>query len=121
MLSEKDIPALLIEFRDLFPEFKALTDTKVNLFLGEALQIHSVRKSVALYVAGHFAQVDGQGASGSPLRGTKSETVGPMSVSYLTQTMDGDPRSALETTPYGQKALLLESRTPSYRFAAFVT
>ena len=105
------------EFRAQFPTaFLAAThpDALITSRIGEARQIHGVRKLATLYLTAHLLAVDGE-ATGDPDGGAgvvSSETIGPRKVSYLTQA-DGMPnRAFFATTSYGRRYLALVASSP---------
>jgi len=110
------------EFREQFPDIDAaaLSDSDLDRLIAEAVQIHSVRKLATLYVVAHLHELDRQAAAGAVTKGeVKSEGVGPIRVSYITQAQDG-PESFFTSTRYGQRFLALERRTPSLVMTARV-
>lgn len=103
------------EFRAQFPDIgtEDLKDDDLDKLIAEAVQIHSVRKLATLYVVAHLYELDRQAAAGAVTKGeVKSEGVGPIRVSYVTQAEDGQ-ESFFTSTRYGQRFLALERRTPS--------
>ena len=86
------------EFRAQFPTaFLALThpDALITTRIGEASQIHGVRKLATIYLVAHLLAVDGE-ATGAPDGGAgvvSSETIGPRKVAYLTMAggRDAEP------------------------------
>lgn len=102
------------EFRAQFPDIDvaALSDDDLDRLISEAVQIHCVRKLATLYVVAHLYELDRQATAGAVTKGeVKSEGVGPIRVSYVTQAQDG-PESFFTSTRYGQRFLALERRTP---------
>ena len=102
------------EFRSQFPDIGSdvLTDDDLDRLIAEAAQIHNVRKLATLYVIAHLYELDRQASAGQVTKGeVKSEGVGPIRVSYVTQAQDG-PESFFTSTRYGQRFLALERRTP---------
>ena len=105
------------EFRAQFPTaFLVAThpDALITSRIGEARQIHGVRKLATLYLTAHLLAVDGE-ATGAPDGGAgvvKSEGIGPRKVAYLTQA-DGMPnRAFFATTSYGRRYLALVASSP---------
>ncbi|MDE2848220.1 MAG: DUF4054 domain-containing protein [Gemmatimonadota bacterium] len=103
------------EFREQFPsvDSAALSDDDLDRLIAEAVQIHSVRKLATLYLVAHLYELERQASGGTVTKGeVKSEGVGPIRVSYVTQAQDGQ-ESFFTSTRYGQRFLALERRTPS--------
>ena len=105
------------EFRAQFPDtFPAAThpDALIETRIGEARQIHAVRKLATIYLTAHLLAVDGE-ATGSPDGGSgvvAGEKIGPRQVSYLTQS-DGMPnRAFFGTTSYGRRYMALVASSP---------
>ena len=105
------------EFRAQFPDtFPAAThpDSLITTRIGEARQIHAVRKLATIYLAAHLLAVDAE-ATGEPDGGSgvvAGEKIGPRQVSYLTQA-DGKPgMSFFATTSYGRRYLALVASSP---------
>ena len=105
------------EFRAQFPTtFPVAThaDTLILTRIGEARQIHGVRKLATIYLTAHLLAVDGE-ATGEPDGGSGvvgSETIGPRKVAYQNQS-DGMPnRAFFATTSYGRRFMALVASSP---------
>ena len=105
------------EFRSQFPTtFLVAThsDALITSRIGEARQIHAVRKLATLYLTAHLLAVDGE-ATGAPDGGAgvvSSEGIGPRKVTYLTQADKAPNRAFFATTSYGRRYLALVASSP---------
>jgi len=102
--------ATLSNFRTLFPEFDdpVLSDSKVELYLEQASEIHSCSGTAQLYLAAHLAAMDlasdGQAPEDAVTVGegfAKTQKVGDLSLTLadLANPSDGE----YMRTKYGRK------------------
>jgi hypothetical protein len=114
---------VLTDFRIRFPEFVAVPDATINLYIADALEIFCLRTSCASYLAAHLYVLDqdsGAGGSGGSVDGGEgevlSESAGGVSSSFKGQADNGND-SFYTVTPYGRKYLACRNSTPGYIFS----
>ncbi len=100
-----------LEFRDRFPEFYSVSDRNVERAMETARNIHSASDEAQLHLIAHLLELSrsDDSAAGEVI----SESVGPKSVTYMSQA--GEPNEAYFTrTSYGQTFLVLEKRATPF-------
>ena len=105
-------------FRLWFPEFTQTEDSKVERFLGDALEIHGVNPRCTLYVAAHLAALDSLEGSEPDLGlgELQEEQEGPLRARMKVQARN-NREVFFTTTKYGRTFLEFEKRTPQYTFS----
>ncbi len=113
---------LLPLFRIRFPEFIAVEDPTVLMYLGDALSIFNCNDTATQYLAAHFLVLDidsGAGSTGGDVDGGSdnvvSESVGAISTTWKTSNTEKASDIEYETTPYGRRYMQFRNATPAYR------
>lgn len=113
----------LAGFRARFPEFDAVADDRVILFIDDALEIHAQCEKATLYLAAHLlASAPQEGVIASDDGGSgevSSMSNGGESISYKTQANTG-AETFFTTTSYGRTFLTMERRCAGRRFSVRV-
>ena len=118
----------LAAFRAAFPEITAqkASDAEVERHLALALEIHSHSESATLHCAAHLVAIseertgDGAGAADGGSGVVTSESLGPKTVTYLTNAGASARKAFFATSPYGRMFLTLEGRSARPAIAAMV-
>jgi len=96
-------------FKVRFPEFNSVDDVRIELFIEDATATVNANCSnsdlMITYLTAHLLTVGIQSTDGdiSTIKGTASESVGDVSVSYATSS--GKPENDFYKTIYGQRYL----------------
>jgi len=115
---------LLPAFRARFPEFSAVVDLTVELYLGDAISLFNCNDKAVLYLAAHLLVLDtasGVGSSGTGgeldqgLGIVTAETVGKVSTSYQNASGANVKDTFYETTSYGRRFIQFRNSSPGYR------
>ena len=119
---------LLLQFRLLFPEFAAVPDATVLLYLETASKIFNACKEATLYLGAHLIAIDqsnkiGPGfpnPPGAPIDGgggeLTSEKVGELQVTKKPMA-DTGLETYYTSTPYGRRYLALKKVCAPYVFS----
>ena len=117
------IEGLLSLFRTRFPEFDTQSDARIELYLNDALLIHSLCETAVLYLTAHLLTLDiesGAGSSGASPDGGDGEVVsegaGGVSGSFKSQADKGKDVFYMITT-YGRRYIALRNACPGYAFS----
>ena len=117
------IDELLPLFRTRFPEFITQLDARLEMYLGDAIQIHSLCETATLYLAAHLLSLDiesGAGSTGASSDGgdgeITSESAGGVSASFNSQADKGKDVFYMSTA-YGRRYIALRNACPGYRFS----
>ena len=113
--------SMLAWFREEFPEFEDLSDQGVETWLDRAVEIHSLSDTATLYLAAHLVALDREESGEVVDHGAgviTSETIGPKSVTYMTQARSGD-ETFFARTQYGRLFLTIERRVTAFSVRVF--
>lgn len=119
MTSEELLPL----FRTRFPEFITQPDSRLLMYLGDALHIHALCETAVLYLASHLLTIDndtGAGSIGASMDGgdgeVLSESAGEVSASYKSQSAK-EKDVFYMSTAYGRRYVALRNACPGYKFS----
>ena len=124
----RTITATIEDFRNEFPEFHGLLDSKIDMLLRRARRLHTATKAGTLYAAAHLYTLDNASKDGDGSMATADgglgvitkETIGPKSVEYSTTAGDDARKVFWATSPYGREFMVIEQRNVRQGFGILI-
>lgn len=118
-----NVADLRTDFRARFPEFSAIDDAQVDVYIGDALCIFRLCERAVVHLAAHLCALAQDQSSVTGIDGglgeVESERIGKKAVTYKTQAKDNKD-VYYTSTKYGRAFIQFRNKCPSRAFTVRV-